>query len=69
MVILQNGLKVQQTDTILTDRILFILVPHNFDAKLDSGKQAKSLNFLTDAEVGSDSEKAFYEVVNSSSFR
>ena len=66
---LQNGLKAQQTDTTLIDRTLSILVPHNFDSKLDSGEQAKSLNFITDAEAGSESEKAFYEIVNSLSFR
>lgn len=65
---LQNGLKAQQTDTILTGRILSILVPHNFNSKLDSGEQAKSLNFITDAEAGSDSEKAFYKIINSLNF-
>lgn len=66
---LQNGLNVQKVDTrTLPSGTLSILVPHNFDAKLDSGKQAMSLNFVTDAEPDSDSEKAFYEVVNSLSF-
>jgi len=66
---LQNGLNVQQVDTrTLPSGTLSILVPHNFDAKLDSGKQAMSLNFVTDAEPDSDSEKAFYEVVSSLSF-
>ncbi|MCK5475148.1 MAG: hypothetical protein KAI71_01015 [Candidatus Pacebacteria bacterium] len=68
--ILQSGLKAQQVDTrSLTGGTLSVLVPHNFDAKLDSGKQAMSLNFVTDAEVNSDSEKAFYEIINSLSFK
>lgn len=66
---LQNGLRVQQIDSrLLNGGRLSILVSHNFDAKLDSGEQAKSLNFITDAEPSSDSEKAFYEVINSLSF-
>jgi len=70
IITLQNGLNVQQVDTrTLPSGTLSILVPHNFDAKLDSGKQAMSLNFVTDAEPGSDSEKAFYEIINSLSFR
>ena len=65
---LKNGLDVQQIDSRTLDGTLSILVPHNFDSKLDSEEQAKSLNFITDAESGSDSEKAFYEIVNSLSF-
>jgi len=66
---LQNGLRAQQVDSrTLNGGRLIVIVPYNFDSKLDSGEQAKSLNFITDAEAGSDSEKAFYEIVNSLSF-
>ncbi len=66
---LQNGLKARQMDTTLAGRrTLSVLVPHNFGVELSSGEQVKSLNFITDAEPDSDSEKAFYEVVNSLSF-
>ena len=65
----QGGFRARQMDTMLAGRrTLSVLVPRNFNVELDSGKQAKSLNFVTDAQVGSDSEKAFYEIVNSLSF-
>lgn len=69
IITLQNGLKAQQQDSRALDGgRVNVLVPYNFDAKLDSGEQAKSLNFITDAEAGSDSEKTFYEIVNFLSF-
>ncbi|MEA1936534.1 MAG: hypothetical protein U9N04_00255 [Patescibacteria group bacterium] len=67
---LQNGIRAQQMDiTLAGRRTLSVLVPYNFNVELDSGEQAKSLNFVTDAKAGSDSEKAFYEVINSLSFK
>ena len=67
---LQNDLKARQMDTTLSGRrTLSVLVPYNFGIELNSGEQAKSLNFITDAEPNSNSEKAFYGIVNSLSFR
>jgi len=72
---LSNGREVKQVDARLPENPLSaisISMPHDFNTDFQNsvtdGKRAVSLIFITSAENGSDAEKIFFEIVNSTVF-
>jgi hypothetical protein len=70
-IILQNSLKVQQMDSrvIKNDEIvggeLTIMIPIKSDAAMSTGGEVTTLSILTNAAPDSQTEKSFYEIVES----
>jgi hypothetical protein len=67
-----NVIKAQQLDSGQQpdgERQLYIWIPHVFNVLLGSGKEATSLEILTSTDPGNTSEKEFWDVSASVSFR